>query len=170
MPSRWFRIAYAENAFRRFLDARGTALPGLRAPEATTLVLAFYREYRAQHARITDEGDGLLWQWGPDADAERFTVDLTRQLVRDEDDAPMDAEGFARIRERARLRAEGKPLQVWAHGADPADNVETPAHVPTPPSAAQISAADALFATALRSDEPDGFGDFSDEFLENFGV
>ena len=72
--------------------------------------------------------------------------------------------------ERARLRAEGKPLQVWAHGADPADNVETPAHVPTPPSAAQISAADALFATALRSDEPDGFGDFSDEFLENFGV
>ena len=45
-----------------------------------------------------------------------------------------------------------------------------PAHVPTPPSAAQISAADALFATALRSDEPDGFGDFSDEFLENFGV
>ncbi len=89
MPSRWFRIAYAENAFRRFLDARGTALSGLRAPEATTLVLAFYREYRAQHARITDEGDGLLWQWGPDADAERFTVDLTRQLVRDEDDAPI---------------------------------------------------------------------------------
>ena len=34
----------------------------------------------------------------------------------------------------------------------------------------EISAADALFATALRSDEPDGFGDFSDEFLENFGV
>ena len=68
------------------------------------------------------------------------------------------------------LTPEGKPLQVWAHGADPADNVETPAHVPTPPSAAQISAADALFATALRSDEPDGFGDFSDEFLENFGV
>ena len=105
------------------------------------------------------------------ADPDQFSGEVSPMASkRDEDDAPMDAEGFARIRERARLRAEGKPLQVWAHGADPADNVETPAHVPTPPSAAQISAADALFATALRSDEPDGFGDFSDEFLENFGV
>lgn len=89
MPSRWFRITYAEKTFRRFLDGRGTALPGLRVPEATTLVLAFYREFRAQHARITDQGDGLLWQWGPDADAERFTVDLTRQLVREGDNEPI---------------------------------------------------------------------------------
>ena len=28
------------------------------------LALVFYRERRAQHARVTDEGDGLLWQWG----------------------------------------------------------------------------------------------------------
>ena len=82
----------------------------------------------------------------------------------------MDAEGFSRIRERARLRAEGKPLQVWAHGADPADNYpETPDHVAVAPTQAQRSAADELFATVLRSDEPEGFGDFGEGF-EEFGV
>ncbi len=49
--------------------------------------MSFYRSHRAQHARIRDEGDGLLWQWGPDADATRFTIDLTRQLVREDETA-----------------------------------------------------------------------------------
>jgi len=86
VPSRWFRIAYAENAFRRFAVARGTDPATLHAPEAVSLALAFYREMRAQHARIQDQGDALLWQWGPDADAQAFTVDLTRQLVREDRD------------------------------------------------------------------------------------
>ena len=48
------------------------------------LALDFYRERRGQHARVNDEGDGLLWQWGPDADADRFTIALTRQLIRED--------------------------------------------------------------------------------------
>lgn len=89
MPSRWFRIAYAENAFRRVLADQGTPVAAVRAPDALRAWLEFYRGHRAQHARVTDEGDALLWQWGPDADAERFTVDFTRQLVRDGDDQPI---------------------------------------------------------------------------------
>jgi hypothetical protein len=85
--SRWFRIAYAENALRRFAAGQGVAIEALHASEAVSLSLAFYRGMRAQHALIGNEGDGLLWQWGPDADAERFTVDLTRQLVREDEDA-----------------------------------------------------------------------------------
>jgi hypothetical protein len=85
--SRWFRISFAENALRRFAAETSVPLDTLHAPDAVALALAFYRERRAQHARVTDEGDGLLWQWGPDADAERFTIDLTRQLVREDEDA-----------------------------------------------------------------------------------
>lgn len=84
MPTRWFRIAYAENALRRFAAEGGHDLGTLRTPEAMTLGFEFYRRMRAQHARVTDEGDGLLWQWGPDADAMRFTVGLTRQLIRED--------------------------------------------------------------------------------------
>ena len=87
MVARWFRISFAENALRRFAAETSVPLETLHAPDAVALALAFYRERRAQHARITDEGDGLLWQWGPDADAERFTIDLTRQLVREDEDA-----------------------------------------------------------------------------------
>src|SRR4051812_13911078 len=83
----WFRIGFAENALKRFAAERAVTLSALRATDAVRLVVDFYRDKRAQHARITDEGDGLLWQWGPDADAERFTIDLTRQLVREDEDA-----------------------------------------------------------------------------------
>jgi len=85
--ARWFRISFAENALRRFAAENTVQLDTLHAPDAVALALAFYRDRRAQHARVTDEGDGLLWQWGPDADAERFTIDLTRQLVREDEDA-----------------------------------------------------------------------------------
>ena len=87
MVARWFRISFAENALRRFATESSVSLDSLRAPDAVSLALDFYRDRRAQHARITDEGDGLLWQWGPDADAARFTIDLTRQLVREDEDA-----------------------------------------------------------------------------------
>lgn len=49
----------------------------------------FYSAFRAQHARITDDGDGLLWQWGPDADASHFIAGVTRQLIREGDDQPI---------------------------------------------------------------------------------
>ena len=89
MPARWFRISFAENAFRRFLAAAGRKPESLRAPESLAFVAGFYADHRAQHARITDGGDRLLWQWGPDADATSFTVDLTRQLIREGDDQPI---------------------------------------------------------------------------------
>ncbi len=87
MPSPWFRIAYAENALRRYLDGAGVATADLRAPEALRVVLGFYRDTRGQHTSIPDRGDALLFQWGPDADAGRFTCDLVRQLVRAGDES-----------------------------------------------------------------------------------
>jgi hypothetical protein len=86
VASRWFRIGFAENALRRFATDNRVDLGTLRATDAVTVALDFYRERRAQHARVDDEGDGLLWQWGPDADASRFTVSLTRQLIREDAD------------------------------------------------------------------------------------
>jgi hypothetical protein len=84
VATRWFRIGFAENALRRFAADNGADLATVRASEAVGLALAFYRDRRAQHARVNDEGDGLLWQWGPDADATRFTISLTRQLIRED--------------------------------------------------------------------------------------
>lgn len=84
MASRWFRIGFAENALRRFATDAGLDLNRLRATDAVRLTLDFYREKRGQHARVNDEGDGLLWQFGPDADAERFTISVTRQLIRED--------------------------------------------------------------------------------------
>jgi len=89
VPARWFRIAYAENAFRRYLGEVGEPLDGLRAGGALAAVTGFYAASRAQHTRLRDQGDGLLWQWGPDADATRFTACLTRQLIREGDDQPI---------------------------------------------------------------------------------
>ena len=51
MVARWFRIAYAENAFRRSLAEQGLDLEALRAPEAVRAVIGFYRAARAQHVR-----------------------------------------------------------------------------------------------------------------------
>jgi hypothetical protein len=89
VPARWFRISFAENAFRRHLTELGQPLEELRIGSAVTAMTGFYTAARAQHARITDDGDGLLWQWGPDADAARFTAGVTRQLIREGDDQPI---------------------------------------------------------------------------------
>jgi len=84
VAARWFRISFAENALRRHAAERGVDLRSVRTAEAMGLALDFYRDRRAQHAAVADEGDGLLWQWGPDADATRFTIGLTRQLIRED--------------------------------------------------------------------------------------
>lgn len=89
MPARWFRISYAENALRRHLAEIGETLEALRIGSALSAMIGFYTAHRAQHARITDDGDALLWQWGPDADATRFTAGVTRQLTREGDDQPI---------------------------------------------------------------------------------
>ena len=70
MAARWFRISFAENASGASPPSGATTSTTVRTAEAMGLALDFYRDRRAQHARIRDEGDGLLWQWGPDADAD----------------------------------------------------------------------------------------------------
>ena len=89
MPARWFRISFAENAFRRYLTERTQDLDQLQIGTAVAAMTGFFTDFRAQHARITDDGDGLLWQWGPDADASRFTAGITRQLIREGNDQPI---------------------------------------------------------------------------------
>ncbi len=89
MPARWFRISFAENAFRRHLAESTEALDDLRMGSAVAAMTSFFTDFRAQHARIRDDGDGLLWQWGPDADASRFIAGVTRQLIREGDDQPI---------------------------------------------------------------------------------
>jgi hypothetical protein len=89
VPARWFRISFAENAFRRYLAEIDENLEALRIGPALKAATGFYSDSRAQHARILDDGDGLLWQWGPDADATRFTAGITRQLIREGDDQPI---------------------------------------------------------------------------------
>jgi hypothetical protein len=89
VPARWFRISFAENAFRRYLTEIGETLESLRIGGALKAATGFYTGSRAQHTRILEDGDGLLWQWGPDADATHFTADITRQLIREGDDQPI---------------------------------------------------------------------------------
>lgn len=89
MVARWFRISFAENAFRRYLAQTGDAVGELRIAGALAATTGFYADSRAQHTSVRDEGDGLLWQWGPDADATRFTAGITRQLIREGDDQPI---------------------------------------------------------------------------------
>ena len=123
MASRWFRIGFAENALKRFAAERGEQLPALRATDAVRLALDFYRERRAQHARITDEGDGLLWQWGPDADATRFTIDLTRQLIREDAEPITQLSLCLTYRWTPARRALGRG-HAWCFEPDAADAFE----------------------------------------------
>lgn len=88
MP-RWFRIDFAENAVRRHLADRGEPLDELAAGSALSAMTEFSRTARAQHVSIPAHGDGLAWQWGPDADGERYTATFTRQLIREGDDQPI---------------------------------------------------------------------------------
>ncbi|MGN6502247.1 MAG: hypothetical protein ACTHKX_04985 [Pseudolysinimonas sp.] len=123
MASRWFRIAYAENALRRFAAERGDDLAALRTGEAVALVVAFYRDRRAQHARVADEGDGLLWQWGPDADAQRFTISLTRQLIREDAEPITQLSLCLAYRWTPARRALGRG-HAWCWSPDAVDGFE----------------------------------------------
>lgn len=45
----WFRISFAENAFRRLLKERGHSLESLSIDDGIELMTAFHTEHRAQH-------------------------------------------------------------------------------------------------------------------------
>lgn len=74
--TRWFRISFAEKAFIRVLGNHGWALGTLTVDQGVAAMLEFYREHRAQHTDIDEDGDGLLLQWGDGQ------LDVTRQLIR----------------------------------------------------------------------------------------
>jgi len=123
VASGWFRIGFAENALKRFAAERGMTFATLRATDAVRLALDFYRERRAQHARVTDEGDGVLWQWGPDADATRFTIDLTRQLIREDAEPITQLSLCLTYRWTPARRALGRG-HAWCFEPDAADAFE----------------------------------------------
>lgn len=122
MPSPWFRIRYAENALRDYLDAARIDPAGLRAPEALRSMLGFYRDTRGQHTSIRDRGDALLFQWGPDADGDRYTCDVVRQLVRAGGDAqPIVQVCLTLVYRWTPVRRELGRGQEWCFDPDEAD-------------------------------------------------
>lgn len=72
----------AEQAFRRFLDARSLDLASLSADAGVRSVLEFYRTTRFDTPSIGNP-DMLLFQWGTYdwGDGQHFELDLTRQLI-----------------------------------------------------------------------------------------
>lgn len=83
----------------------------------------------------------------------------------DPEDAPLTAEGFARIRERQRLRASGAPVSVWAKTADR----EVPKELrvewkPRPPTKEEEEAANTLIESMLSEQVPDDFGEGVEDY------
>lgn len=64
VSARWFRIAYARNAFIRYLAANDRELGELTASRAARAMADFHGSFRPQHGEI----DELTASWGPDGD------------------------------------------------------------------------------------------------------
>lgn len=77
MSPRWFRVAYARNAFLRCLAESGLDLATLTPAAGARAMLAFAAEYRPQHGVL----DELVCSWGPAPDGLEFSI--TRRLQRD---------------------------------------------------------------------------------------
>lgn len=81
---RWFRVAYARNAFLRLLAESGLSLGELTPARGVRAMLAFTREYRPQHGVV----DELVCAWGPVEGGFEFTI--TRRLQREgQPEAPL---------------------------------------------------------------------------------
>jgi hypothetical protein len=78
------RTSEAEEAFRRYLEARGLAVSRLNAEEAVDVAIAFFESERADDVEA-QEGDMLLFQWGTydwrDGNGPSFQFELARQFV-----------------------------------------------------------------------------------------
>jgi hypothetical protein len=77
----WFRISFAENAFRRILKAHGWDLETLTIDHGVEAMVDFYTQHRAQHTSLPDGGDVLVFRWKP------RELQITRRLVRSGDAA-----------------------------------------------------------------------------------
>jgi hypothetical protein len=74
----WFRISFAENAFRRLLKARGLQLETMTIDEGIDAMTAFHTEHRAQH---TEGGEDSLKQR-----RRGDTLIITRRMTRSDND------------------------------------------------------------------------------------
>lgn len=69
--------------FQRYLAGRGESVQNITPSRALELVLAFYKEVRAEGCDVAADQDMLLFQWGTYdwGEGEHFEVDLARQFI-----------------------------------------------------------------------------------------
>ena len=72
----WFRISFAENAFRRLLRKHDWTVETLTIDNGVEAMVEFYTHERAQHTKVDEDGDMLLVEWG------RGELHHTRQFIR----------------------------------------------------------------------------------------
>lgn len=84
MPPRWFRVAYARNAFLRVLSGSGLELGTLTPAAGARAMLEFCAGSRPQHGVV----DELVCAWAPHEAG--FEFSLIRRLQREhEPEAPL---------------------------------------------------------------------------------
>lgn len=77
------KLQEIDDAFQRSIRDRGFKVDELGLEDGITSMLLFYQQVRVDDCPLEDDGDMLLYQWGPsrlDGD-EVFIVDITRQLI-----------------------------------------------------------------------------------------
>ena len=83
----------SQSRFEQFVADSGSSVATLAAPDAIRLMLAFYRQVRAANCLLDQDGDMLLFQWGPHdfGEGEAYRYNITRQFIApgDEDDDGM---------------------------------------------------------------------------------
>lgn len=69
--------------FEQFVAAAGSSAAALAPSEAVRLMLAFYRQVRAEGCSFDTNGDMVLFQWGTFdfGEGETYHYDLTRQFI-----------------------------------------------------------------------------------------
>ena len=75
----------ARREFESIIDANTQSLASLTAEDGIALMLAFFRERRADDCPLDSAGDMLLFQWGTYdwGKGEFFEFDITRQFILD---------------------------------------------------------------------------------------
>ena len=77
------RVQASRSAFAKVLEARRIKLADLIPGTGFALMCAFYATRRAEGCPIEEDGDALLFQWGPTASGsgEAFRIDIARQFM-----------------------------------------------------------------------------------------
>jgi len=78
----------AKAELEKRIEQAGTPMSDLTLAEGIRLMLAFYRDVRADNCKLDEDGDMLLFQWGGGQGS--FECDITRQFIvtHSEDDEP----------------------------------------------------------------------------------